>query len=136
MDQQAKQLPFRHGHESIKDVGILAHDQVREQLHLLARLGELFIRGQRNERFVADAIDVDDDLSGEGFDEFALEEGDHRQAPSTKLQAPGKHQEPNRKPCPGTAGSMPRFGAWSLELPLSLDLGTWIFCRFIFSWAR
>jgi hypothetical protein len=42
-------------------------------------------------------------------------------APSSKLQAPEKYQDPKTK----VAG----FGAWCLELFWSLELGAWSFYR-------
>ena len=56
---------------------VLADNQLREQFHRLARRRQLVERRQRNERLVADAVDVHDDLRGQRLDEFALEKSDH-----------------------------------------------------------
>ncbi len=58
-------------------MGVLAHRQVREELHLLADGWELVERGERNERFVADALDIHRYLRGERVNEFAVKKSDH-----------------------------------------------------------
>ena len=42
-----------------------------------ARLRQLVERRQRNERLIADAVDIHDDLRGQRLDEFAVEKSDH-----------------------------------------------------------
>src|SRR5437762_13894446 len=48
------------------------------------------------------------------------------EAPSSKLQAPGKHQTPRSKV---TSCCHAIFGIWGLELLWILDLGVWSFSR-------
>src|SRR5882724_2121659 len=51
--------------------------------------------------------------------------GKPSEAPSTKLQAPRKHQAPSTKQ--QVAIAIRTFGAWNLELLWSLELGAWSF---------
>jgi hypothetical protein len=77
VDEQAEEVALAGGHEAVKHMGILADDEMREQLHFLAGRGELVERRQGDQRFVADAADLDDDLRGQRLNQFAVEKGDH-----------------------------------------------------------
>ncbi len=77
VDEQPEQIAFRRAREAVKDVGVFADDELREQFHRLAGLRQFVERRQRNQNFVADAVHIHDDLRGQGFDEFALEKSYH-----------------------------------------------------------
>ncbi len=64
IDEQSKQIPFRRGHEPVKNLRVLAHVQMGQDLHRLARRGQLVVARKRDENLVADAADIDDRLGG------------------------------------------------------------------------
>ena len=77
MDQQTEQVALLGRHESVKGVRILAHDQLGQQPHRLPGLRQLVVGGKRDQRFVADAVHLQDHVRGERFNQFAVEESDH-----------------------------------------------------------
>ena len=52
----------RRSHEAIENMGVFAHHKMRQELHDLAGRGQFVVRGQRDERLVADAVDLHRDL--------------------------------------------------------------------------
>ena len=77
VDEQAEQIAFRRARKAVKNVRVLADNQLCEQFHRAARLRQLVKRRQRNERFVTNTVDIHDDLRGQRLDEFALEKSNH-----------------------------------------------------------
>src|SRR5438445_9557263 len=61
-----------------------------------------------------------------------MERSTSSEDPSIKIQAPGKHQDSNSK---HQAPERLPIGCWILELPWSLDLGSWIFSRVLCNWT-
>jgi len=78
VDEQPEHIALGGGHETIQHVGIFAHGEVREQMHVVPGRRQFVERGKRDERFVAHAMDLDGDLRGQGINEFAAKKSDHR----------------------------------------------------------
>src|SRR5439155_102657 len=146
INQEPKQLALGTAHKSIEHVSILAHDQVRQELQFLARLRELVIGVQGNERLVTHPIYSHDDPGGKGLDELAVQESNHGGTdPRSKIRAPTKSQIPNPKSQTNPKLQIPKgsllrklvpnsrfgfwlgFGVWDLGFPCG---------RLIFVWAR
>ena len=77
VDEEAEEVAFFSGGESVEDVGIFANDEVGEEGAGLVRGGEFIVGGHGDEDFVADALDVEDGVGGEGVEEEAAELSDH-----------------------------------------------------------
>src|SRR5260221_13566267 len=138
MNEQAKQLAFGGAHESVKNVRILAHRQVGEQFHRLARRRKFIIRRKWNNDLVTHAVDLHGDLGRKRFDELALKEGDHghrskSQIPNPKSQKTSKLQMPKARLGHQRLISCLGFGIWDLGFLWSLELGALSFCRVISS---
>jgi hypothetical protein len=58
-------------------MGILPHGEVRKDFYFLARRRKFVVRGKRDKNFVANAVDIHDDLGWEGVYELAVEESEH-----------------------------------------------------------
>src|SRR5204863_6867711 len=65
------------GEEAVQDLRVLAHDEVREQRDTLADGGQVVEAAHRYVDFVADTVDVDEQLGRGFFGEGAGEASDH-----------------------------------------------------------
>ena len=77
VDQQAKEVAFGGSHEAIKDVGIFPYVQVSQNAHVLPNGGKFVVGRKGNQHLVPDAVNVDDSMGGEGFDQGAFQKSDH-----------------------------------------------------------
>src|SRR5206468_1908108 len=77
VDQKPEQLAFRRAHKTVQDVRVFTDGEMRQQSDFLPRLWELVKGGQRDERFIADAVYVHRYLRRQGVDQSAMEKADH-----------------------------------------------------------
>ena len=77
VDEQAEHFALGRGHEAVKHVRVFANGQVREQLHVVAGRGQFVKGGERDQHFIADAVDIHSHLRGQRFNEFAVQEINH-----------------------------------------------------------
>ena len=101
MQEEAKEISFPGGEETVESMGVLTHDKVGEETDFFSRFGEVIEGGDGDEEFVADALAVDDRAGGPSFGQGAFEKRDH----------PRRLPEPfGRKRPYGEGGSGPRRG--------------------------
>ena len=76
-DELAEGVAFAVAAEAEEEVGIFAHDELGVERDGFAHGGQGVEGLHGNVGFVGDAVYVDNDLRGDGFDEFAGELADH-----------------------------------------------------------
>ena len=86
VNEQAEHVALGGSHETVEDMGILANGEVSEEVDIAAGRGEFIVRGKGDEDIVADAVDLNDGVSGEGFDEFAVEKEIMAEIQNSKLK--------------------------------------------------
>ena len=67
MKEQAKEIAFAWGKESIKGVGIFPNDKMSEETDFFVGLGKTIVRGDGDEEFVSDSLAVDHRAGGPSF---------------------------------------------------------------------
>jgi hypothetical protein len=81
IDEQSKEVAFRCGHKSIKNMGVFAHVQVGEDLDRLTNRRKFIVTRKRNKNFVADTADIDRRLRRQRMRQSAMKKRDHVRNP-------------------------------------------------------
>src|SRR5258705_2695817 len=100
--QLAERAPLRISAEAIEQMRIFAHDQMREQGHVLPGHGQVVEGAHRHLDFVADSGRLDQDLGRIFFEEHARQPADHTSLPRF-----------TRKP---RVESLPRRPPWAWQI--------------------
>src|SRR5439155_18452413 len=77
IDQQAKELALRRAHESVENLRILAHMQVRENFNRLPDSRKFVVTRKRNKNLVANTGNIDRSLRRQRVHQAAMEKSDH-----------------------------------------------------------
>src|SRR5205823_5072260 len=82
IDQQAKEIAFRRAHESVENLRILAHVQMRENFNRLTDCWKFVVTRKRNKNLVANTANIDRRLRRQRVNQAAMEKGDHGPIPN------------------------------------------------------
>src|SRR5439155_17095593 len=75
--QQSKQITFGSSHESVQDMGVLAHVQMSKHFDGLTDRWKFVVARKGNENFIANAVYLDRCLRWQSMGEPAVKKRDH-----------------------------------------------------------
>ena len=80
IDQQPKQIALGRSHEAVKNMRVFADGEMCQNADRLTDCRQFIVARERDENFVADAVNIDSRLRRKSRHEFAIEESDHLRA--------------------------------------------------------
>ena len=77
VDQQTKKISLRRAHESVENLSVLAHVQMRENFNRLPDCRKFVVTRKRNKNLVANTTNIDRRLRRQRVHQAAMEKCDH-----------------------------------------------------------
>ena len=99
LDQLAEGVAFGFAGETVKELTVLAHDEMRQQRHLLAVARQVVEGAHRHVDFVADAMYVDEHLGRVLFEQDSGQSSDHLMFLASLSQSSVAYAQPLGRQC-------------------------------------